>query len=240
VAGYVASYSSMVGGSILQAFGLIFVTGMIAHVTAAAAVGNKLSLGAAWAATRGKRWRLVGLSALLGVATVVFIAILVGVIFVLAVAVDTVIAVLASIALVITGVCALVFFWVRVYYLAVPPLMLEPIGVFGALGRSWALTSRQFWRTFGIALLTLVITQIVGGILGTPFTIAGMVGVLASGDSEAGLLILVVSNALSAVVTAAFVAPFTASVASLQYVDQRIRKEGYDVELMTRAGIVSP
>jgi hypothetical protein len=67
-----------------------------------------------------------------------------------------------------------------------------------------------------------------------------MVGVLASGDSEAGLLILVVSNALSAVVTAAFVAPFTASVASLQYVDQRIRKEGYDVELMTRAGIVSP
>ncbi len=33
---------------------------MIAHVTAAAAIGRRLSLGEAWAATRGKRWRLIG------------------------------------------------------------------------------------------------------------------------------------------------------------------------------------
>jgi hypothetical protein len=238
--GLFASYGSMVGGSILQAFGLIFVTGMIVHVAAAAAVGHKLSLGAAWAATKGKRWRLVGLSALLAAAAAIFIALLGGIIVVLALTVATWLAVVASIVLSLAAFCAVVFFWVRVYYLAVPPLMLEPIGVFGALGRSWALTSRQFWRTFGIALLTLVITRIVGGILGVPFSIAGLLGVFASGDGEAGLLIMVVSNALSAVVTAAFVAPFTAAVASLQYIDQRIRKEGYDVELMTRAGIVSP
>jgi hypothetical protein len=41
------------------------------------------------------------------------------------------------------------------------------------------------------------------------------------------------------VVQAAFVAPFTAAVTSLQYVDQRIRKEAFDVELMTRAGITA-
>ena len=41
--------------ALLQALGLILVTGMIAHVTAAAAVGRRLSLGEAWAATRGKR-----------------------------------------------------------------------------------------------------------------------------------------------------------------------------------------
>ena len=40
-------------------------------------------------------------------------------------------------------------------------------------------------------------------------------------------------------VQAAFVAPFTAAVTSLQYVDQRIRKEAFDVELMTRAGITA-
>ena len=44
-------------------------TGMIAHVTAAAAVGRRLTLGEAWAATHGKRWRLVGLTLLLGLAT---------------------------------------------------------------------------------------------------------------------------------------------------------------------------
>ena len=53
-------------GVVLLTFGTLLVTGMIAHVTAAAAVGRRLSLGEAWAATRGKRWRLVGLTVLLG------------------------------------------------------------------------------------------------------------------------------------------------------------------------------
>ena len=47
---------------------------MIAHVTMAAAVGKKLSLGEAWAATAGKRWRLIGLVALLGLLLVLIIA----------------------------------------------------------------------------------------------------------------------------------------------------------------------
>ena len=38
-------------GGVLQSIGLIFVTGMIAHVTAAAAIGQRLTLGEAWAAT---------------------------------------------------------------------------------------------------------------------------------------------------------------------------------------------
>jgi hypothetical protein len=41
-------------------------------------------------------------------------------------------------------------------------------------------------------------------------------------------------------VTAAFVAPFVTAVTCLQYIDLRIRKEGYDVELMTRAGLPRP
>ena len=39
---------------------------MIAHVTAAAAIGRRLTLGEAWARTHGKRWRLIGLAFLLG------------------------------------------------------------------------------------------------------------------------------------------------------------------------------
>ena len=52
-----------------------------------------------------------------------------------------------------------------------------------------------------------------------------------------GALILVVTQALASVIAAAFVAPFTSAVTSVQYLDQRIRKEAYDVELMTLAGI---
>ena len=44
---------------------------------------------------------------------------------------------------------------------------------------------------------------------------------------------------IGSVVGAAFTAPFTAAVTSLQYLDQRMRKEAYDVELMTQAGITA-
>ena len=47
------------------------------------------------------------------------------------------------------------------------------------------------------------------------------------------------TQALASVLASAFVAPFTAAVTSLQYIDQRIRKEAYDVELMARAGITA-
>src|SRR4051794_23223599 len=62
----VGTTGSVLLGLLLQGLGLLLVTGMIAHVVAAAAIGRRLSLGEAWAATRGSRWRLVGLSALLG------------------------------------------------------------------------------------------------------------------------------------------------------------------------------
>ena len=45
--------------------------------------------------------------------------------------------------------------------------------------------------------------------------------------------------ALAGVLASAFTAPWTAAVTCLQYVDQRMRKEAYDVELMQRAGILA-
>jgi hypothetical protein len=235
LAGLFSAYGSMVIGGILQALGLLFVTGMITHVTAAAAIGRKLTLSQAWGATLGKRWRLFGLTVFLGFATVLYLGLVIGVIVLFAATLPTTAAVLLGLAAGVGGLVGLIFGWVRVYYLAVPPLMLEPIGVFAALGRAFTLTSRQFWRTFGIAVLTLIITQFVGGILSVPFSIAGLV-TTASAGGEASLMIFVITNALGTVVTAAFVTPFTSSVTAVQYLDQRIRKEGYDVELLARAG----
>ena len=45
-------------------------------------------------------------------------------------------------------------------------------------------------------------------------------------------------TAVGAVVSAAVLQPFQAAVNALLYVDQRIRKEAYDVELLGRAGIL--
>ena len=40
------------------------------------------------------------------------------------------------------------------------------------------------------------------------------------------------------ILSSAVLQPFTAAVSALLYIDQRIRKEAYDVELLGRAGVL--
>jgi len=237
LAGLVASFGALAFGSVLQAIGLIFVTGMVAHVAAAAAIGKRLSLGQAWAATAGKRWRLVGLSLLLGLLLTVAVTVYVVLWVVVVLAAPAVGVVVWGILTVPAFVAGLWWFWIRVYYLPVPALMLEDVGIRGAIGRGYRLTSRQFWRTFGIALLTVVLVNVAGGILSFPISLVGQLGVLAVDESNA-LLLLIATQGLATVVSTAFVAPFTAAVTSLQYLDARMRKEAYDVDLMRQAGVL--
>ena len=240
IVGLVGSFGSLGLGTVLQSIGLILVTGMIAHVVAAAAVGRRLSLGEAWAATHGKRWKLIGLASVLFLATFVLVSIYalswVALVFIPATSTTTTLVLYG----VISGplfVAFLFWFWIRCYYLPVPALMLEQVGVFGAIGRGFALTRKQFWRTFGIALLTVIIAQIASGMLTMPLTLLGQFGAIGLGGAKYAVLVLVLVNALASVISAAFVAPFTTTVAVVQYLDQRIRKEAYDVELMTQAGV---
>ena len=240
VVGLVGSLSSFAVASVLVSFGTILVTGMISHVAAAAAIGRRLTLGEAWGATHGKRWRLIGLAVLLGLSVVVLLVVyaLAWVLVVLVFRDNPLPIVLWGVVSVPAFVCLLLFFWVRVYYLPVPALMLEPVGIFGAVRRGFALTRRQYWRTFGIALLTLVVVGIASNFLGLPISVIGQVIGVAVGPQYA-LLVLVVTQALTQVISAAFVTPFTSAVTSLQYLDQRMRKEAYDVELMQQAGITA-
>lgn len=238
LAGLVGVFGSLALGSVLQGIGLILVGGMIAHVVAAAAIGQKLTLGQAWAATRGKRWRLIGLTFLLGLATTLLVTfyVLSWVVVVMA-ASDWQVPLVYGLLSVPVFVALLAWFWVRVYYLPVPALMLEPIGVFAALGRGFHLTRRAFWRTFGIGLLTFVIAQIAGSMLSMPVSFVSQALLLGGVPGEAGVYLLVIGQAVASVIAAAFVAPFTTSVATLQYVDLRMRTEAFDVVLMQRAGI---
>ncbi|QIK75372.1 hypothetical protein [Nocardioides piscis] len=239
VAGLVGVGGSLVVGTLLQGIGLVLVGGMIAHVVAAASVGRRLSLGEAWAATRGKRWRLIGLTALLGIMTTLIVVTYV-VMWVVVVAVSDGWQgpLLFGLVSVPAFLAFLLWFWVRVYYLPVPALMLEDRGIMTAVGRGFTLSSTAFWRTLGIGLLTYVIAQIAGSMLSAPISILSQ-GVLLGGlPGEAGLFLLIIGQALASVIAAAFVAPFTTAVATLQYIDLRMRTEAFDVVLMQRAGII--
>jgi hypothetical protein len=233
----VGTTGSLLIGTLLQSIGLLLVTGMIAHVVAAAAIGRRLSLGEAWAATHGSRWRLIGLTLLLGLMLTGIVVAYAVIWVVLALLAPTWALVVFGIVSVPAFIAFLVWWWVRVYYLPVPALMIERIGITAALGRAFRLTRRQFWRTLGIGVLTLVITSIAGGLLALPFTLAAQIVPIAMSDSQYFALVTVVLTAIGSVVQTAFVTPFTAAVSSLQYLDQRMRKEAYDVELMARAGL---
>jgi hypothetical protein len=227
-------------GAQLQSIGLLFVSGMIAHVSSAAAVGRKLTITEAWAATRGKRWRLLGMSFLLGLAAVLAIGVAVGILVVGAVAFGAPLGAEVLVGLVLAAVLVVVlaWFWVRVRALAVPTLMLEPVGIFGALGRSVRLTRQQFWRLLGLLLLVALVVGIAGGILRAPFSITGEVLLTRSDHSAYGLMVYLLLTAFGTVISSAVLQPFSAAVSALLYIDQRIRKEAYDVELLSRAGIL--
>lgn len=235
--GLVSAYGSLLFSSVLSWIGLTLVTAMMTRVVHAAAVGRKLTLDQAWASTRGKRWRALGLAALVALALLLIWAVW-GLL--LALVVLTTESVLASVLWGIASfagcVVLMVWSWIKLFYLPVPALILEDVGVFEAIGRGVRLTGGQFWRTFGIALLTYVVGTFAGGILSAPVTIAAQVLVFVF--PEQSLLVLFVGQSVATVVQNAFVAPFLAAVTTLQYVDLRMRKEAYDVELMREAGLL--
>jgi hypothetical protein len=227
---------AMVGGFI-QAIGLLLVTGMVSVVAQAAAVGRRLTIAEAWAMTHGRRWRLIGLAALIWLAYMILLSVYTG-LWVLLIVNDA-----GTGALVLWGfvsvpavIAVMVWSWVRLTYLAVPAMMLERLGVFGAIGRGFRLTKAQFWRTFGIALLTWLITYIASQLIAFPISLVGAFAPYMF-DAGTAAYVALVAQALAVVLATAFVAPFQAGVTCLQYVDQRMRKEGYDVELLAEAGI---
>ncbi len=236
--GLVAAFGSLFLGTQLQAVGLLFVSGMIAHVTSAAAVGRKLTMGEAWAATAGKRWRLLGMAVLLGAAVLLAFAVVAGILVVGVLAFQAPLGatVLVGVLLALALFVGYVLFWVRVRALAVPSLMLEPVGIFGALARAVRLSRQQFWRLLGILLLVGLVVGVAGSILRLPFSIAGQLFLV--GSSGYGLAVYLLLTAAGTVVSSAVLQPFQAAVTALLYVDQRIRKEAYDVELLGRAGIL--
>lgn len=238
IAGIVGPYAALLVGTVLQWAGTVLVVGMIAHVAAAAAIGRRLSLGETWAATRGKRWALIGMAVLVLVVSVLAIVAYVLLSILYASNASSGGSVFAWFLFTAPmAVCVGIFVSTRVTYLAPAALVLEDIGVFAAFGRAWRLTSRQFWRVFGISLLTSIVVGVAAQALTFPIGLVTQVAGMAVSNGEFLLFFTIVGSALGQILAASFTVPFAASVRSLQYLDQRMRKEAYDVELMTRAGI---
>jgi hypothetical protein len=172
-----------------------FIAGAVARVIAAAHLGGTETPKAALGATLRKTWPLL--------ASFLLVHLIEG---------------LGWVMCVLPGAAAMTLF-----VLVAPAIVIEDLGPIAGMRRSWGLVRRNFWTTFGIAILAAGLTFLVSLSLALPFALlsallggAGWVAT-AAGDILAGLL----------------ARPIVAIVATLQYYDARIRVEGYDIQLLT-------
>lgn len=211
--------------------GGIVLAGMLIVVVSDAVLGRRISMRETWTRIRPRLWALLGLTLLLSVVALLAVAIVVGIVVVAALTAGTVLAVILGVLLGLGLVVGVLFLSVRLM-MASPALVLEGIGPVPAIKRSWALTRPAFWRLFGISILASLIAGTVSAVVGVPGSLLDLGGY--STDGVTSILLLVGGQLWSAVVSAA-VAPFVTGTTGLLYIDQRMRKEGLDVTLMSAA-----
>jgi hypothetical protein len=226
------AYSAIYGGALgsLPALSLAtpVLTGLLTLAVSRAVIGQRVTAAEVWRTGRRRALLLIPLSILQSLAfALVWVvaaipAILAGV------AGDVGLTVGLTIVAVLLGLVGTA--WLTVRTMLIPPaLVLEGAPVGASIARGWRLTRGSFWRLLGIWLLASIIVTVVQQVVQTP---AGLItGILAfSASSAVTISLMLLSTALGAIISLAFLAP----VVALLYIDTRMRREGLDIEL-TRA-----
>jgi len=142
----------------------------------------------------------------------------------------TALAGIGMVGLVGLGLIWALYFGVR-FLLVEPAVILEHVGAAGALSRSWNLMAGGWWKGLGLFLIVTLVTSFVVLALTGPTTFTVMSKDLAKEPVSHSLL--VIDTIISAIVQT-LVAPWASIAWILLYYDMRIRKEGFDLELLAR------
>jgi hypothetical protein len=204
----------LISSTLVSTFLLTVTTGLMAAVMGRAALGREVTFGIAWREVQPR------LLPLLGVAFVYALLSTIGVML-----------------CIIPGVLVWVF-----WALAAPALVLEHGTFREAFARSVKLISGAFWRVLGVLLLARIIESIFENIIQIPFSLGsgvfsqmfnpGKVAVPSTGD-------LLLASA-GQIIAGTIAIPFVALVTVIVYLDQRMRREGMDIELARAAGVQPP
>jgi hypothetical protein len=108
---------------------------------------------------------------------------------------------------------------------AMPVLLVEGLRGRKALRRSFELVQGRWWRTFGV----IVVGFILAGIISTVVQGAFLIGIVVGADNDALVLVL---TTIAGIVGLAVSTPFQAALLTVLYFDLRVRKEGFDLELL--------
>ena len=131
----------------------------------------------------------------------------------------------------VAGVASVWFFVAT--SLAVPILMIEDVHGWKAIRRSMSLVRHKWWSTFGTVLLAFVLVLIGSGILRL---IIGFALSLLGG----GVAALVIESLVVSLLTTLLFASFYAAVSVVITIDLRVRKEGFDIQVLASQMGTSP
>jgi hypothetical protein len=128
--------------------------------------------------------------------------------------------------LIIPGIWAVVSISV-----AVPVLMMEGSTGLSALKRSSSLVRGRWWATFArlvVALILLVAASLV---------IGAVAGALSGGLNVSNVTLFLAVSAILSVISTILTTPFVSAVATVIYIDLRVRNEALDLELLAGGGM---
>lgn len=113
--------------------------------------------------------------------------------------------------------------------LAVPAVVLEPsTSVTGALSRSWELTRGSRWRIFGLGVTLMVLLYVpVVAVTGLFAMLVPSTSIRLGPASAASIVALSIAGLVQM-----FIYPLFYCVLTVTYYDLRVRKEGFDLELL--------
>ncbi|HEY8295720.1 MAG TPA: hypothetical protein VIG41_10305, partial [Micrococcaceae bacterium] len=230
-----AGAAALVAG-LLQTLTALVLQGVLVIPVSRAVLDRRTGFTQMWSLARRRIKALLGLSLL-------YVGVILAVLAALVLAAWGLISALGAGGAALTALLLLavvvVLVWIGTKLLLAPAsLVVENLGVFQAIGRSWNLTTGHWWRTFGTALLARLIVATITGIIAAPVAfLANLVSVLINPhptpEQEFTQLLVVqaISMVLSGLLGAVALA-FESGVLALIYVDLRMRKEGFDVVLM--------
>ncbi|HWF33817.1 MAG TPA: hypothetical protein VG295_00545 [Solirubrobacteraceae bacterium] len=107
-----------------------------------------------------------------------------------------------------------------------PALLIEGLGPAGALRRSHNLVETRWFPTAGVLLVAVVMTGLVSAALEALLVGVGFL------PGEPPVLVGVTLVTLAGAVSSIIATPFTATVWTILYYDLRVRREGFDVDLL--------
>jgi hypothetical protein len=92
--------------------------------------------------------------------------------------------------------------------------------------RSFRLVRHRWWPIFGALIVAYLLASIVGGIV--QLVPSGIANAVTNDSVVADAIATVIGGTVSSLITT----PYTAAILTLLYFDQRVRKEGFDLQLL--------